>query len=131
MTQVRINRDTVTHIKIYPPNRGPEDYSHPYIKLPATNIRRFFFWNVDFPEGYYSGGTYLQDSSWYPNYFTEEEVKERNAWYIKDNEIWTRAKIVLYIGRLELGVLYFDTFSLAKRYCNKEFPNVEYIDEIR
>lgn len=133
--ELRINKDKVSHIKIFDVRRGVQEeyWNNKYYKLlPKTRKREWFFiftWMETYEEAYYRNGEYDKDDMFTSGYdfYTKEEVGDLEGVFIDGDELYTKPIIKIYSNDYLLKSKFFDTLDEAKSYCDNNFPNVNVI----
>lgn len=118
MNQLRINKDLVTHIKIYDSkiveNYRGEKYKH----LKAHMFK--FLWFIPaqyYEEGYYRNGVY---DTWYCN--DGKDIRYKDV----DGFLWINVRVEIFAQKELITTEYFNSLEEAKEYCNTNFPNVNF-----
>lgn len=124
--ELRINKDKVSHIRVYDEIRGI--WGDPFIKLPATKKFWWFFiffgWEK-YKEAYYKNGSYSSNGILI-NSLTENQLEEYDL-FSKDNEIYQKPKVEIFSGNHKIKLIIFDTYKEARSYCSEMFSNVNVI----
>jgi len=121
--ELRINKDQVSHIKIYDFTnkkcykiRG----SKPYEYFSDREIKWLFGL---IPIKTLKAGWYCEES-----YYSSKKVENnRKLKGIIGGELLWRPKICIYKGECLLKTKYFESIEEAQKYCKGKFPNVNVI----
>ena len=121
MNTLKINRDLVTHIKIF---NEKKDF---YVWLHKKNL--FFGTLCIYREGFYREGIYREGiyrDFW--GHHTLEDLEELycNNLVFKNKSVSLKPHIEIYCQKTLLKILYFDSLEEAKKYCNNYFPKINF-----
>jgi hypothetical protein len=119
----KINPQQITHIKIYDEIKGIYSYYNNVIDCVWMEASYFhFLWFIKTNILNYSAGFYKNKKReiWSNEY--PIEVGEHNT--VRDNCLYTKAKIEIYFGEKQIKRMYFETFKEAKKYCIENYPEV-------
>jgi hypothetical protein len=118
MNELRINKDLVTHIKIY-----DLEYSG-YYYLPEIKVKTWWGGTKVKQEE----GIYKKYRDWWieRKYSVEYFEKEYKFVRIKD-KYYEPIHIMIFAGETKLKYKRFNSLQEAKEYCDREFPNIKTI----
>ncbi len=133
--ELRINKDTVTHIEIYDVRKGIQQTGNvrndsyellPYKKERIKYFIPFFNKTIIYPKGYYRNGIY--ELSEYSSYhYTEKKIENMKGIFVFGLDVFTKPFVKIYVGNTLIKSMYFDFIDEAQSFCNKKFPNVNVI----
>lgn len=124
VNELRLNKEQVSHIKITDKHKGIESFWNGYLEYDYRPTSYFYFlWvfkSVHAKAGYYRKG--YKQNSW-TSYI--EEIPE--SCFDLNGELWSRCKIEIFSGETKIKTIYFKDINTAKKYCDKNFNNVNII----
>ena len=113
--ELRINKDAVSHIKIY------DFYKTDYIWCDKKPIKFLGIFNDgEYREGYWRRG---EQSHW--NWCMDEEYL--NDYVVEEGVLIEKPRIKIFTGEHVIKHKYFDSLEAAQKYCKGKFPNVTVI----
>lgn len=121
MTELKINPQQVTYLKIYGAHKGVkfswgyEDYTY----KPASYFKCLWLFKTPFKKynsGYYRYGRTIFIEHMFP------ELEEGQ--YTLLNEVYTKAHVEIFAGKEIIKTIYFDGLEEARKWCETNLPNV-------
>lgn len=135
--EIRINKDQVTHIKIYDSVKGAylssisgEGNTITFSLLPEKKISRWakFWTGLDkLEEGYYRDGKYKFPERFKTTFISKDKVGRNKRYKNVDGELWENIEVEIYNSKTMMKRLWFSSMEEAKGFCSSNLPNVDLI----
>lgn len=115
MSELRINKDLVSHIRIYDLEKTINYYK-------AETTKKYFFglFKETEHEGYYWKAGYAME---YYEY-SIEDIQNSKTYVDIDGILWRNPRIEIFAGKEMIKRKHFKTVDEAKNYATHKFPNV-------
>jgi hypothetical protein len=124
--EIRLDKTKVTHIKIKDGFKGiSTGLGIKQYKFLKANYVKFFNWkHLQFKAGFWRDGK--QNEARFCAMYETDEILNNESFVVDDNWVYTKPSAIIYVGEQVIKTLYFIDLDSAKRYCDINFPNVNF-----
>ena len=121
---LKINPDSVTHVKIFSKREGVRTNYQGNVKLLYLNEKKKWHLMSSYPAGYYENGKY-SDTGW-SIYRTPLDIAEMgDKIEIVGDTIFTKEHVEIYCGVKLVHIEYFDSYDELNSHLSNNYPNVK------
>ena len=119
--ELRINKDTVSHIKIH-------DFYETKYRFKNVYVQKHFFGifgKTEYPEGYWQKG---EQRSWNLDmgyFYLKDSIDHK--FVDRNGTLYEKPEIEIFCGEKRIKRKFFESFEEAQKYCKGKFPNVTVI----
>ena len=127
ITEIRLDISKVTHIKIKNSFKGIDNgWVVRQYKYCEAMYTKFLWWRFLKAEaGYWRNG--IQYSSCLSSMYEREEIYKNPMYAVHDGWVYTNVSLEVYVSEKVIKELFFTDLEIAKRYCDINFHNVNFI----
>ncbi len=127
ITETRLDTSKVTHIKITDSFNGIDTgWGVKQYKYCEAKYTKFLWWSyLNYKEGFWKDGK--QYSSCITPMYEMEEIFKNEKHLVHDFWVHTKASVKVFVGEEKIRELFFDNLLSAKRYCDINFHNVNFV----
>jgi hypothetical protein len=125
--ETRLDKTKVTHIKIKDGYKGINTgWGIKQYKFCVAKYVKFLLWSFLIrDEAYWSDGKQIE--SWRSPMYKIDEIANNESYIIHEGWVFTKPRVIVYVGEQVIKTLYFADLDSAKRYCDNNFHNVNFI----
>jgi hypothetical protein len=126
LKETRLDKSKISHIEIKDSFKGIDNgwgiKQYKYCQTTYIKFLRWRFFNQK--AGYWENG--IQDF-YSSSMYTREEILNNDMYYINDLFVYTKTTVSIYVGEKLVKKLFFSDFESAKKYCDINFNNVNFL----
>jgi len=119
---LKINPNTVTHIRLFPEVEGIYVNYWGLTKFKLVPEKKYPWWKFEYDveAAYYPNGKYDR----YTIIYTPEEVNENKGLFIKEDSVYTRDHIEIFAGKNLIRTEYFGDMETLENHLKQNYPHV-------
>ena len=124
--ETRLDKTKVTHIKIKDGFKGiSTGWGIKQYKFLEAKYHKLFKWKwLFYKAGFWRDGK--------PNearlcaMYDTDKILNNESFVVEDDWVYTKPSVIIYVGEQVIKTLYFIDLDSSKRYCDINFPNVNF-----
>lgn len=126
-SEIRLDKSKVTHIVIKDSFKGIDTgwgvYQYSYCE---AKYAKFLWWRfLTHDAGYWRDGE--QELRRICPFYEEDEVAQDPMYVVKWGCVYSKISVSIFIGKKVTKELFFDDLESARRFCDNNFHNVNFI----
>jgi hypothetical protein len=126
-SELRLDKSKVTHIKIIDSVKGIDTgWGVKQYKDCEAIYANILWWRyLNYEAGYWKNGK--QYSSCVSPIYDKDEINNNEKYFVQDGWVFTKVKVIVFIGEEAIKFIYFNDMDSAKKYCDFNFSDVNFV----
>lgn len=126
-SEIRLDKSKATHIVVKDSFKGVDaGFGIKQYKYCEAKYTRFLWWKfLSYDAGYWREGK--QYESCLTPMYPKEKIEENSKYSIHEDWVYTNVRVRLFVGEKIIKELFFLDLDSAKRYCDTNFHNINFI----